>query len=257
MSIEIERKWLVTPEQYRHFVSNLLNAEKQQIQQRYLRRKECVYSGGAFYIFPNHSGYDTVILRAPEGCPDLSGQDLRKLGARVRLYTPSNEGEFTIKLPIGKGVKHEINIKFDAIDLIVDAAREDYEARDTAATGFIHKIRWSEKVDDIQYDCDRFKNRPYRIIEAEFKSIEAANEYEPCFDYIREVTDDKAFANKNMAFALNELDILKHNIEIFCKELDDEATYFIEEREDVSYKTHANQLKMTARKLRLLTGNDQ
>ena len=256
MSIEIERKWLVTPEKYFSFVDKLQYATSQRIEQRYLRRKECIYKNGEFHLFSENPSMKTVIIKAPEECPDLTDQNLRKLGARVRLYTPANKGEFTVKLPLENGAKKEINIDIDATDLILDAARSEQEARDLVATGYINKNRWSGEKDGVQYDCDQFLNRPYRIIEAEFESVEDAENYEPCFDYIREVTDDKAFANKNMAFSYNELDILKHKIEIFCKELDDEATYFTEQRENVCYKTHARQLRMTARKLRLFTGSE-
>lgn len=208
---EIERKWLVTPSEY-NMLLHKHNVTRTVIQQRYFRKHECYYHDGAFYALTCGELSNWRRIPAPHSCPDLAGVNLHKLGARVRFSTSSEgpKGEFTVKLKNEDGSNGEVNIPLDM--RTVNDFITNLDATKTNANGMIHKIRWSYDVGNVHFDADRFINRPYYIVEAEFKTIEDALQFSPDFDYIREVTDEKEYSNKYMSFNFSEADQLRNRI---------------------------------------------
>lgn len=251
--IEIERKWLVTKQQFDKIRERLVGAEDKRIQQRYLRQKECFWEDGKFVIQLGKSG--TMFYLDAEEYDFLWGVNLRKYGVRIRKTSPSGELELTFKLPFaGELAKKEINITlpFDYNDLIDEAIDMDL-ARDVP-TGYIEKFRFSGTIDDIHFDCDSFINRPFRVVEAEFNSEDEADDYEPDFDFVSEVTFEPAFANKNMAFADDENQTLKYRIEQFCESMSLEADILEQKDDQQSNKDVARRCRNISHTLKAYIG---
>ncbi|AGB06924.1 hypothetical protein [Vibrio phage VH7D] len=273
MEIEIERKWLVTGEQYREFVNWLSYRDSDttgmNIYQRYFKKNEIAFIDGSFYINSRVKAHRGYLIKAPKDCPDLTGVNLRKLGARMRrtVHEDSSESlEFTIKLPHGDGIsKREINIplEYGYTDLIVDAIEKDdklnHNTTEVTPTGLIKKVRWSGEVDDVHYDADRFTNRPFYIIEAEFNNEEDADAFVAPFEFIREVTEDKRFSNKRMAWNHDVADGLVNNIRMYIEQLEKEANALrgdtlVSMRESVTNEIMAERYEKIARDLKHIVG---
>ncbi|QIW90188.1 hypothetical protein OLCHANIL_00091 [Vibrio phage V05] len=273
MEIEIERKWLVTAEQYREFVNWMHyrdnGATSMNIFQRYFKKDEISFVDGSFYINSRVKEGRGYLIKAPKDCPDLTGVNLRKLGARMRLTTSEiffDKLEFTIKIPHGDGIaKREINIPLESgyADLITDSiAKDDKLNRNTTEvvpTGLIKKVRWSGEVDDVHYDADRFTNRPFYIIEAEFKDEDEAESFVTPFEFIREVTEDKRFSNKRMAWNHDAADGLASNIRLYIEKLEKEANALrndtlVSMRESVTNEIMAERYEKIARDLKHIVG---
>ncbi len=273
MEIEIERKWLVTSEQYREFVNWLHyrdnGAMKLNIFQRYFKKDEVSYIDGAFHINSKVKKGREYVIDAPKDCPDLTGVNLRKLGARMRLTTSElffDKLEFTIKLPHGDGIsKREINIPlvWGYADLITDAIDKDDELNrnttEVQPTGLIQKVRWTGEVDEVHYDADRLTNRPFYIIEAEFKDEEEADSFVAPFEFIREVTEDKRFSNKRMAWNHDVADGLSSNLRMYIEKLEKEADALrgdtlVSMRESVTNEIMAERYEKIARDLKQIVG---
>ncbi|AGN30293.2 hypothetical protein VPFG_00294 [Vibrio phage nt-1] len=268
MEIEIERKWLVSAEQYREFVNWLdyvSTASSCVIMQRYLRKNEVEFINGEFVIsdFENKRQY---IIKAPDDIPDLTGANLRKFGARVRqtMSNKSSSLEFTIKLPLQDGSKREINIPLEDgyRDFITNAHTKDInlnEHGNNTATGFIIKRRWSGELDEVHYDADKFMNRPFYIIEAEFQSVDEADSFVAPFEFIREVTDDNRFSNKRMSWNIDNVDTTAYNIRLYADNLIKEANALrgdtlVSMRESVTNEFMAERYEKIARDLKQLVG---
>ena len=84
-----------------------------------------------------------------------------------------------------------------------EISRDTFETLWPAASATVDKVRWTGSLDDGSvFELDVFSGdlAPLVVVEVEFDTVEAAHAFVPPAWFGRDVSGDKAYSNKVMAF---------------------------------------------------------